>query len=170
MADPIIPRKWKLRAHDQHNVFVWGNQERSTHTLLKAFIWALYLPDYPHMSVEVRIGDRYKPDVVAFSGDAIAPTAVHTVMETPLFWGEAGAIGRTKIHNLVRKYPTTHFVIAKWNKSIKPTEKLVCQELKGVNRTAPYDIISFASDSHSQFIDNDGNITLSHNDLDWVRL
>jgi len=170
-SDPIIPRKWKLNAHDQQNVFVWGRRERSVHTLMKAFLWALYVPEYPHISVEVRIGDRYKPDVVAFRGDDIAPPGVFNVREEPLFWGEAGQVGRDKIHTLVRRYRDTHFVIAKWNTRLKPFSALVEGALNGVDRTAPFDLITFPPDSMSRFIDPSTNtITLSHDDLNWVRL
>ena len=171
MSDPIIPRKWMLRAHGQHNLFVWGRRERSVHTLMKAFIWALYLPEYPNMSVEVRIGDRYKPDVVAYAGDAIAPSGVFTVTESPLFWGEAGQVGRDKIYATVRKYRDTHFAIAKWNMPLRPSVQLVEGALKGVNRSAPFDLINIPPDSASRFIDAEsGEITLSHADLEWQRL
>ena len=170
MTDPIIPRKWMLRAHNHHNVFVWGKRERSVHTIMKALLWALYVPEYPHISVEMRINDRYKPDLVAYSGDEIDPSGIHVAREEPLFWGEAGAVGRDKIHNIVRKYRKTHFVIAKWDTNLKPHNKLVRRALSGVNRDAPFDLISFAKDSHQRFIDDAGNITINHHDLEWIRL
>lgn len=170
MADPIIPRKWMLRAHGQRNVFVWGRRERSVHTLMKAFLWALYLPEYPHISVEVRIGDRYKPDVIAYAGQEIAPAGVFTVQQDPLFWGEAGQVGRDKIDSIVSRYPDTHFAIAKWHTRLDPLEKLVRSALDGVKRTAPFDLITFAPDSYTRFIDDSGNITIHHDDLTWIRL
>lgn len=170
MTDPIIPRKWMLRAHNQHNVFVWGRRERSVHTLMKAFLWALYLPDYPHISVEVRIGDRYKPDVVAYTGDEIAPTGVYVVKQEPLFWGEAGEVGRDKIQAIVRRYRDTHFAIAKWETRLTPYEKIVRDALDGLKRNAPFDLLTFPADSAERFIDEAGNITLSHADLEWLRI
>ncbi|MEQ8673875.1 MAG: hypothetical protein RLP44_12745 [Aggregatilineales bacterium] len=170
MTDPIIPRKWMLRAHEQHNVFVWGGRERSVHTLMKAFLWALYLPRYPHISVEVRIGDRYKPDVVAYAGDEIAPVGVFTVKQEPLFWGEAGEVGRAKIQALVRRYKHTHFAVAKWNTRLSSVEKTVRDAVADVKRDAPFDLLTFPPDSHTRFIDDDGNITLSHDDIEWLRI
>jgi len=164
--DPIIPRKWQLTAHGQRNVFIWGRQERSTHTLMKAFLWALYLPDYPEMAVEVRIGDHYKPDVVSMPQ---TPSIYSTTTE-PYFWGESGQVGRDKIHALVRRYPGTHFAIAKWDSTLKPYIALVEAALQGVDRTAPFDLLTFPADSKRRFIDENGTITLSHADLDWVRL
>ena len=165
-SDPIIPRKWQLTAHNQRNVFLWGRQERSTHTLMKAFLWALYLPQYPDMSVEVRIGDHYKPDVVMMPPEP----NIYSVVTEPLFWGESGQVGRDKIHALVRRYPGTHFAIAKWNASLRPFVALVEAALDGVERTAPFDLLPFPSDSKSRFIDEKGNINITHDDLKWVRL
>lgn len=165
MTDPIIPRKWRLTAHDQSNVFIWGRQERSVHTLMKALIWALYLPEYPQMSVEIRIGDRYKPDVVAMP----ETQDIYNTTTAPYFWGEAGQVGRDKIHKLVRRYPETHFTIAKWNTGLKPHAKIITQALDGVDRSAPFDLISFPADSHKRFIDDDGLITITHDDLEWLR-
>ena len=91
--DLLLRRKWKLRAHDQQVIFVKKAGESAEHVLMKAFIWALYLPDYPDMLVEVRIGDRYKPDLVSMD----------PVQAAPRFWGEAGQVGRAKIHKLVRR-------------------------------------------------------------------
>ncbi|GAB4515820.1 MAG: hypothetical protein OHK0046_19890 [Anaerolineae bacterium] len=166
MDDPIIPRKWMLRAHGQQNVFTWNRQERSTHTLMKAFLWALYLPQYPQLSIEIFIGDRYKPDVVALP-ELPDP---RQALDAPLFWGESGQVGRDKIHNLVRKYKSTHFAIAKWGVSLEMHRRMVEKELKGVARTAPFDLLHFPADSLKRFIDGDGNITVTHAALQWVRL
>jgi len=166
MPDPIIPRKWMLQAHDQRNVFLWGRQERSVHTIMKALLWALYLPQYPQMSVEIRIGDRYKPDVVAMPQQP----DIYQVNDAPLFWGESGQVGRDKIENLTRRYHNTHFAIAKWDTALTPVVGMVEKLLIGVDRSAPFDLITFPSDSISRFIDDAGNISISHDDLDWVRL
>jgi hypothetical protein len=70
MTSFILPRKWTLHAHGQRNVFVKGDRESTEHVLMKIFIWALYLPEYPKLYVETRIGDKYKPDVVQMSAPA----------------------------------------------------------------------------------------------------
>lgn len=162
---PLIPSKWMLRAHDQHNVFYWGKHERSTHTIMKAMLWALYLPQYPNLQVEVRIGDRYKPDVVAMPGVA----DVYQATDQPLFWGESERVGRKKIEDLVRRYPGTHFAIAKWSTGLKSHEKTIQGALKGVRRSAPFDLISFPADTLRRFVDDEGNVCIAHDDLDWVR-
>jgi hypothetical protein len=158
-----IPRKWKLTAHGQravhHNVFVWGMNERAVHVIMKALIWALYVPQYPGLRVEVRIGDKYKPDVVQVNAQG-----------EPEFWGEAGMVGKRKIESLVRRYRHTHFAIGKWDTRLDPFEQIVSRALEGVKRSAPFDLIRFPEDSIARFIDDEGTITITHDDVTWVRL
>ena len=130
---------------------------------MKALLWALYLPAYPNMSVEINIGDKYKPDVVAF-----APAA-QLREGTPVFWGEAGQVSRGKIESLVRRYPDTHFAIAKWHTRLEPHIAIVEKALSRTHRSAPFDLISFAEDS-ARFVDDKGNIHITHDDIHWVRL
>ncbi|MEL7432999.1 MAG: hypothetical protein AAFN11_03545 [Chloroflexota bacterium] len=163
---PIFSRRrWKLYAQGQPIVVKHGRNERFVHPLMKAFIWALYLPDYPTASIEIRIGDKYKPDVVAF---ADAP-AVFEVNPPPLFWGEAGRVGKDKIHSMVRRFPTTHFAMSKWDTGLSPYVDLVQEALDGVTREAPFDLISFPEDS-KRLVDNDGNISITFDDVTWQRL
>ena len=128
---------------------------------MKAFLWALYLPQYPTIKVEVSVGDRYKPDVVALPPDPQAD---------PRFWGEAGQVSPEKITSLGRRYRQTHFALAKWGANLYTVEQLVKDALTGIDRRAPFDILCFSTDSADRFIDNRGNITLTFADLTWKRL
>lgn len=157
----LLRRKWTLRAHGQQVVFIKKPIEHVHHVLMKAFLWALYLPQYPNLKVEVSIGDRYKPDVVAL------PAASHS---GPLFWGEAGQVSPEKITSLGRRYRQTHFALAKWGANLYPVEHLVTAALTGIDRQAPFDILCFPKDSADRFIDERGNITLSRNDIVWTTL
>ena len=152
-----------LKAHGRHIVIVKGEREKFVHPLMKALLWALYLPLYPSVTVEVGAGDRYKPDVIAFP-----PDDVRLRDPKPLFWGEAGSVGRDKIEALVKRYPDTHFALAKWDYSLRFPAEMVTEALKGVKRSAPFDLISFPAHS-ADFIDDAGNITLTHDDLVWQR-
>jgi hypothetical protein len=98
-----LRRKLTLRAHGTPVVFIKRKQERIEHVWMKAFLWALYLPTYPDLSVEVSIGDKYKPDVVAMD----------SIRGQPRFWGEAGHVGADKITYLVERYPQTHVALGK---------------------------------------------------------
>jgi hypothetical protein len=161
-ADQHLRRKWTLRAHGQQVIFVKHPIEHTSHVLMKAFLWALYLPQYPDLRVEVPVGDRYKPDVVAF--DATDPYA------QPRFWGEAGQVSVEKIRALSKRYPATHFAIAKWASSLPPLLANVQEALQGRRRTAPFDLLIFPADSAERFIDDRGEIHLRHEDLVWLRL
>ncbi len=171
MSDPIIPRKWNLRLGETRNVFVWGKQERSVHTIMKAMLWALYLPQYPHLTVEVRIGDRYKPDLVAYAGDEIAPVGVHAVTVAPLFWAEAGQVGQEKVKRIVRKYKNTHFAWARWDSDVRHLARhIVKPALQGIERSAPFDLLRIPADAAERFVDNHGTVSITHDDIDWLRL
>lgn len=160
MTDELfLRRKWTLRAHDQQVVFVKKVNERREHVLMKAFLWALYLPDYPDLVVEIRIGDRYKPDVVSLDGRG-----------RPHFWGEAGHVGADKVHSLARRYRDTHFAVAKWDTRLEPFVDLVREAMEGLRRSAPFDVLNFPPDSATSFIGERGEICLRHDDLEWVRL
>ncbi len=164
MTSPILSRrKWMLRAHGQHIVVVRGTHERFTHPLMKALLWAMYLPAYPNCSIEIHLDDKYRPDVVAFAPeDALRSGA-------PVFWGEAGQVSTHKIEALLRRYPHTHVAIAKWDARLEPHISIVQKALNGLKRTAPVDLISFPGDS-DRHVDVDGHITITHNDVNWVRL
>ena len=154
-----LRRKLTLRAHGQQVVFVKKKAERLEHVLMKAFLWALYLPSYPDLSVEIAIGDKYKPDVV--STDPLG---------RPVFWGEAGKVSDEKITSLTRRFRTTHFALAKWAVSLRPHEAAVAEALARHERSAPFDLLAFPPDSPERFIDRDGTIRLCHDDLVWKRL
>ena len=156
MLSPILSRRrWKLYAHHQHIVVNYGMGERLVHPLMKAYLWALYLPDYPSASIEIRIGDKYKPDVIAFDTEP----AVYEMNPQPLFWGEAGRTGKDKIHSIVKRFPDTHFAMSKWDARLEPYVELVSAALKDVTRNAPFDVISFP-EATKECVDKDGNIII----------
>ncbi|NJL92939.1 MAG: hypothetical protein HC915_04070, partial [Anaerolineae bacterium] len=92
--ETTLRRKWTFRMAGKPVVFVKGPQEKPEHVYLKAFLLGLYLPQYPGLRVEVKIADRYKPDLVAVDED-----------KRPLFWAEAGQVGAEKLRKLVKRYP-----------------------------------------------------------------
>lgn len=164
ISQVLMRRKWMLKAHGQHIVIVNGTRERFVHPLMKAFIWALYLPQYPDMTVEVNIDDRYKPDVVAFDAGN-----VRFRPDEPVFWGEAGRIGRDKISAIVRRYPDTHFAFGKWETRLEPFIQQVTESLAGVKRSAPVDILNFTDDT-MYCVDDDGQIHITFEDVERVQL
>lgn len=160
MTDDLhLRRKWTLRAHGRQVVFVKKPVESTEHVLMKALLWALYLPEYPELAVEIKIGDRYKPDVVALDGSG-----------APLFWGEAGDVSTAKIYSLARRYRRTHFALGKWASPLGPLAEIVTGAAQGLSRGAPFDLISFPDDAGERFIDDAGVIHVQHRDLAWVRI
>lgn len=160
MSDLELRRKLTLRAHGRQVVFVKRPIEHSRHVLMKAFIWALYLPAYPALGVEIAIGDRYKPDVIQLD-----------INGRPQFWGEAGEVGREKIRALARRYREAHFCIARWDERLSPLAAIVGDALRGARREAPFDLLRIPADAAERFIAPDGEITITHADLpEWRRL
>lgn len=160
MSDLSLRRKLTLRAHGRQVVFVKRPIEHSRHVLMKAFIWALYLPAYPDLAVEIDIGDRYRPDVVSLGDDG-----------RPRFWGEAGEVGRDKIRSLARRFPAAHLVIARWDERLAPLAGIVQTALRDARREAPFDLLRLPPDAAERFIAEDGEIVLAHADLpEWRRL
>ena len=155
-----LRRKLTLRAHSQQVVFVKNKHERLAHVWMKAFLWALYLPVYPDLSVEVTVGDKYKPDVVQMDPHR----------GRPVFWGEAGAVSPEKIDALVRRYPDTHFAMSKWDTALDPFVDLVQEAVRGATRRAPFDLLHIPADAADRFIDAKGHIDLSFSDVKRVRL
>jgi hypothetical protein len=155
-----LRRKLTLRAHGEQVVFVKEKQERIEHVWMKAFLWALYLPEYPDLTVEVKVGDKYKPDVVAMDERE----------RDPVFWGEAGEVSRDKIEALVERYPRTHFAMAKWATSLDPFAEMIAEGADEQVRRAPFDLIAFPPDAAERFIDERGHVALRHEDVEWRRL
>lgn len=65
----------------------------------------------------------------------------------PRFWGATGKVGGPKIASLARRFRDTHFAIAKWGLDLTPHIALVRKALNGLNRSAPFDLLSFPLDS-----------------------
>lgn len=158
-TDLLLRRKITLKAHGKQAVFIKRSVESGEHVLMKAFLWALYLPEYPDLMVEVPIGDRYKPDVVSLDPQG-----------RPRFWGESGKVSRSKVESLARRYRDTHFALAKWATRLDPHLEMVRSALHGLGRTAPFDLLSFPPDSADRFISSDGSVYLSHDDVEWTRI
>lgn len=175
MTDDLhLRRKWTLRAHGRQVVFVKRPVESTKHVLMKAFLWALYLPEYPGLVVELKIGDRYKPDIVALddAGEGLSREGLlrEGLLRDPLFWGEAGDVSTAKIRSLARRYRRTHFALGKWAAPLGPLAEIVTAATQGLGRPAPFDLISFPDDAGERFIDDGGVIRVQHRDLTWVRI
>ena len=156
--DLKLRRKWTLRAHDKQMVFIKKPFESDIHVFTKAFIWALFLPAYPNLSVEIPVDSRYRPDVVQFADDG-----------QPVFWAEAGQVSRRKLRALVHRYRFTHLVFAKWNLDLTPFYRILKKEMPVPRREAPVDLVAFPAGSDERFIQPDGTIQITFKDIQHVR-
>lgn len=157
--DLALRRKWTFRAHGRQMIFVKRPQEQTSHVVMKALLWGLYLPKYPDLSIETPLANRYEPDVVSLDAD-----------HRPRFWGEAGQVTPTKIRSLTKRYRGTHFAIAKWATRMSPQLAIVKKATAGIERSKPIDLLIFPEHAAERFIDESGMIRVTHDDLEWVRI
>ena len=158
MKELKLRRKWTFRAHGKQVVFVKKTFESDIHVVTKALVWAIYLPEYPDLSVEVQVGARYKPDLVQCDENGV-----------PVFWGEAGRVSMKKMRTLIGRYRDTHLVFAKWNMNLAPFQRIVRKELGAIHRSAPIDLISFPAESDERFIRRNGTIDINVDDIHCIR-
>lgn len=156
--DLHLRAKYTFRCDSQKVVMVKKAVESQRHVVMKALLWALYLPAYPGLQIEVPIGNKYKPDLVQIRDDG------------PQFWAEAGRVSSEKLRRLLKRFPRTHFAIATWGSSLTTLETRIQRKTRGVKRLAPIDIIVFPKDAGDRFIDPQGTIHIDHSDLEWRRL
>jgi hypothetical protein len=156
-SELLLGGKYTFRVGGRKQVFVKKPVEHMHHVIMKALLWALYLPTYEQLRVEVAIGHRYKPDLVALDA------------ETPLFWAEAGRVGNQKLNRILNRFPRTHFAFAVWGSSLAALTARLQRHSDGLRRQAPIDGIVFPEDSASRYIDPRGNIEVHHSGLTWQR-
>lgn len=166
-TDLALRRKLTLRADgpdgvERRVVFVKRPGESLEHVLMKAMLWALYLPQYPEMLVEVPIGGRYKPDLVQ-------PRPGHDPASGPLFWAEAGKVGQKKLERLAKGYADTHVVVGKWDEALRPHVRVVERALKGRPRAAPFEFVRFPRDSE-RFVEDDGRVAVTADDVEQISI
>ena len=156
--DLKLRRKWTFRAHGRQMVFIKKALEGDVHVVMKALLWALYLPEYPDLSIEIHIGNRYKPDLVQLDDSG-----------EPVFWGEAGRVSSRKMHALVKRFRSTHMVFAKWDINLEPFDRMLKKASSSIQRSAPIDLISFPADSNDRFMRPDGTIQIDLKDVNRLR-
>ncbi len=69
---------------------------------------------------------------------------------------------------MLRRYRDTHIEVAKWSTCLDPYVDPVNGALGGLRRSAAVDLICFPVDSTERFIDQDGHMRLTFNELEWV--
>ncbi len=158
MSDLQLRRKLTFRAHGASIVLVKRPVESIEHVLQKAFLWALYLPQYPDLRVEVPLPtpSRYKPDLLAVRE------------QRPIFWGECGVVSIEKLNDLLNRYRGTHFVFSKWAASLNPFAELIQRAQRGLRRGAPIELLGIPADA-AEYIADDGSIRLEADQIERRR-
>ena len=107
-----------------HDFYLAGNRvrlwqrpgESYEHVLMKALGYAMFVGEYPNLEIEVKVGLRYKPDLIAIGtgGDFE-------------FWGECGANSIRKTHWILKHTRTKKLILFKIGQNV---EQLI-KQLRG---------------------------------------
>lgn len=118
-------------------VRLWQRQGESyEHVLMKALGFAMFAEKYPNLEIEVKVGLRYKPDLIARSID-----------DTFSFWGEAGSNSIRKTHWILKHTRTEKLVLFKIGKNSEPLIKHLREEIPARYRAGGrLALINFVSD------------------------
>jgi hypothetical protein len=94
------------------------------HVLLKALGYAMFVGEYPGLEIELAVGLRYKPDLVALNvGAGGRPRALARF----LFWGECGLVTMRKVAWLLKHGDTERVALLKIGCAVTP----LVRELRG---------------------------------------
>jgi hypothetical protein len=99
-------------------VRLWQRRgETYEHVLLKALGFAMYVREYPRLEIELSVGLRYKPDLVALNeGDGAGPRAGARF----LFWGECGLVTMRKVAWLLKHGDAERVTLFKLDCGVRP--------------------------------------------------
>jgi hypothetical protein len=116
---------------------LWQRQGESyEHILMKALGFAMFSRKYPTLEIEVKVGLRYKPDLIARNehGDF-------------LFWGECGSNSLRKTNWLLKHTRTERLVLFKIGQNPKQLIKQLLEEIPKKYRMADrLLLVNFVSD------------------------
>ena len=92
--------------------------ESYEHVLMKALGYVMFAPDYPNLEIEIRVGLRYKPDLIAINepGDFA-------------FWGECGQNSIRKTHWILKHTRTEKMVLFKISAGVEQLIKQTREEI-----------------------------------------
>ena len=91
-------------------VRLWQRRGESYgHVLMKALGFAMFVGEYPNLEIELPVGLRYKPDLVAPNDGGGRPRAGARF----LFWGECGMVSMRKVAWLLKHGDLERLVLFK---------------------------------------------------------
>ncbi len=99
-------------------VRLWQRRgETFEHVLLKALGFAMYVAECPALEIELPVGLRYKPDLVALNGAAGGGPRAGARF---LFWGECGLVSMRKVAWLLKHGDSERVVLFKLACGVQP--------------------------------------------------
>ena len=126
-------------------VRLWQRRgETYEHVLLKALGFAMYVGEYPRLEIELSVGLRYKPDLVALNeGDDAGPRAGARF----LFWGECGLVTMRKVAWLLKHGDSGRVVLFKLDCGVRPLVRELRDAVPGRYREGGrLQLVNFAAD------------------------
>lgn len=121
--------------------------ESYQHVLLKALGYAMFVGEYPDLQIELSVGLRYKPDLVALSDERRAGRRF-------AFWGECGTVSVRKVNWLLKHGDLDRLVIFKLDAAAAPFLKELRASIDGRYRQeGRVSLINFAGDVAARTID-----------------
>ncbi len=110
--------------------------ESYEHILMKALAFAMFIDKYPNLEIEVKIGLRYKPDLIARNGD-----------DGFQFWGECGVNSIRKTGWILKHTHTSKLVLFKIGQNPNQLAKQLREEIAPKYRAGgKLSLINFVSD------------------------
>jgi hypothetical protein len=102
-------------------VRLWKREgETYRHVLLKALGYAMFVEEYPDLEIELRVGLRYKPDLVALA----AVDNGHSSRGARFrFWGECGLVTMRKVAWLLKHGQIERLALFKIDCGLAPLVK-----------------------------------------------
>jgi hypothetical protein len=87
------------------------------HVLMRALGYAMFVGGYPGLEIELAVGLRYKPDLVALNQSGGGRTRAGARF---LFWGECGLVSMRKVTWLLKHGDTERLVLFKIDCGVAP--------------------------------------------------
>ena len=127
-----------------HDFYLAGNRvrlwqrtgESYEHILMKALGYAMFVGEYPNLEIEVKVGLRYKPDLIAVGANGDF-----------LFWGECGQNSIRKTHWILKHTRARKLVLFKIGQNVEQIIKQMREEIPAKYRAGGrLTLINFVSD------------------------
>lgn len=121
----------------ENRIRLWQRTGESyEHILMKALGYAMFVGKYPNLEIEVKVGLRYKPDLIAVNqaGDFD-------------FWGECGSNSIRKTHWILKHTRTEKLALFKIGQNVEQLVRQLRREIPAKYRSGDkLTLINFVSD------------------------